>query len=410
MACSKVYSSAGVSGDGETGVLAEDVPHAVQVGLAPVFIGDGSGDLVCPCGHSVLIRGYLPRNFLSIRIKCFRCGAVSVTPGLTDGEVLPHDVVGVPRGGVPMVASTTVPRGAVFACEEAIQREYAATQPRNPPGEAMTLTAAVLEATAVEFNRLSGGSLGAHLAAAERTVTLDATEYPFAWAQLRLRGLVDRPGWSWLYQNEDAMAAMHVAAFQHFLHCWGHYPRLGRIAPALAAPGRFLRIMSGFATAKLLFDAGNRVGLSLPDAVPHFSAGADEPLSLAMLAPDALQWRRRERCNAQVIRTVVTDTLAAVQGQVNGRKPGIVVLSVSILLPDFEQALVDGIGGVLRSVGRKHRGVAAVVVAMPKVGPVKRLDQVGFGYNFYPIRNPHYLGENPIRLGTQQDFAPVHGS
>jgi hypothetical protein len=395
--------------DSDEGSLAEDLPHAVQVGLAPAFIGEGSGDLVCPCGQSVLIRGYLPRNFLAISIKCFRCGAVSVTPGLPDGDVLPHDAVAVPRRAVAMVASTTIPRAAVFASEEAIQHDYAATRPRSAPAEPMTLDASVLAATAADFDRLSGGALAAHIAAAERSVSLDATEYPFALAQLRLRGLVDRPGWSWLYQNDDAMAAMHIAAFQDFLHCWGQYPRLDRLAPALAAPGRFLRIMTGFATAKLLYDAGNRVGLSLPDAVPHFSAGSDEALSLAMLAPDALQWRRRERWNAQVIRSAVTEALASVQGQVNGRRPGIVVLSVSILLPGFEQALVDGIGAVLHSVGRKHRGVAAVVFVMPKVAPVKRLDQVGFGYDFCPVTNPYYSGENPIRLGAQQDFVPTQG-
>jgi hypothetical protein len=37
-----------------------------------VFVGAGSTDLLCRCGQSILIKGYLPANFLSIRIKCFR--------------------------------------------------------------------------------------------------------------------------------------------------------------------------------------------------------------------------------------------------------------------------------------------------------------------------------------------------
>ena len=56
--------------------------------------------------------------------------------------------------------------------------------------------------------------------------------------------------------------------------------------------------------------------------------------------------------------------------------------------------------------GRRHRGVAAIAVVMPKVFIVQRRDQVGFGYAFYPIRNPHFAGENPIRLGSAEDFDP----
>jgi len=75
--------------------LDSNIPHFVQVGSVPVFRGAGSSDLVCRCGASVLIQGYLPGNFLAIRIKCFRCGAVSTTPGLPEGEILPRDAITV---------------------------------------------------------------------------------------------------------------------------------------------------------------------------------------------------------------------------------------------------------------------------------------------------------------------------
>ena len=106
----------------------------------------------------MLIRGYLPANFLAIGIKCFRCGAVSVTPGLPDGEVLPRDAVAVARRGEPMVAPATIPRGAVFASQEAIDRDYALTRPRNPPAEPMPLTSTVLDTTAAAYDRLIGGA------------------------------------------------------------------------------------------------------------------------------------------------------------------------------------------------------------------------------------------------------------
>jgi len=66
--------------------------------------------------------------------------------------------------------------------------------------------------------------------------------------------------------------------------------------------------------------------------------------------------------------------------------------------------VVDAIHAAFQTIGRRNRGVAAVAIIMPKVLPAGQPDRIGFGYAFYPIRNPRFFGENPIRLGTQQDF------
>jgi hypothetical protein len=395
----------------ETGL---DAPHFIQVGDVSPFIGTGIGDLLCRCGQSILIKGYLPANFLAIRIKCFRCGAITTTPGLPEGEILPRSAVAIAPNEVPAVVSTDVRRGAVLACQDAIARSFGLTRPRDAPAEATLLSRSVLESVAQEYDRLTDGGLGAHMNASPPAMGAVQGDYPFAWAILRLRQRIDQPGWSWLQQNDDALATMFVVAVQDFLHCWGQHPSIARLASPLAEPGHFLRTMTGFATAKLLFDAGNRVGFIPPtpghaDVQLHFSTAAGEALSLAMLAPDALQWKERDRRSPQVIRSAVVDALAAAQGRVNSRNPGVVVLSVSILQPDFDQALVDGIHAAFRAVGRKHRGVAAVSAIMPKVMPAGQPDRVGFGYAFYPIRNPHFAGENPIRLGSQEDFNADRG-
>jgi hypothetical protein len=94
----------------------------------------------------------------------------------------------------------------------------------------------------------------------------------------------------------------------------------------------------------------------------------------------------------------VTDALTSVQGRVNRNRPGIVVLLTSILLPDFDQMLVDTIQLCFQSVGRKNRGVAAVAAVVPKIVPTQHLDHLGFGFAYYPLLNPHFDGENPIRL------------
>jgi hypothetical protein len=374
-----------------------------------VFVGAGAGDLRFRCGRSTLISGYLAANFLAIRIRCFQCGAVAVTPDLPDGEILPNSAVGIAPTEAPAVVPARVQRGAVLVCRDAMAGRFALTRPRAAPTEGSLLSRESVEAVAGEYDRLTSGRLAAHLAAAPPAMGSLHGDYPFAWALSRLRQQIGQPGWTWLRHNDDTMAAMYIAAMEDFLLCWGRHPSLRRLASALAAPGRFLPTMTGFATAKLLFDAGNRVGFVSPDADHsdldlRVSTAAGEPLSLVMLAPDALQWKERDRRSPQVVRSAVVDALASAQGRVNRRHPGIVLLSVSILEPDFDQTLVDGIHAVFRAVGRRHRGVAAVGAIMPKVLPTGEPDRVGFGYAFYPIRNPHFAGENPIRLGSEQDF------
>ncbi len=376
----------------------------------PVFAGAGSGDLICRCGNSILIAGYAPQNVLAIRIRCFRCGAVTTTPGLPAGEILPGDAAAVVKTEVPMLSPRVLPAGSVLFAQGAATRAYALTRPRDPPAEPMLVSPATLESAAADYDRLTGGALQAHIAATPSAMEPWHGDYPFAWSLLRLREQVGKPDWSWLYQNDDAMAAMHIASMHHFMACWGEHPLLDRLALPLAAPGQFLRTMGTFAVAKLLYDAGNRVGFTVPatgeiELRCHFTTAAGEPLSLALQSPDALQWRERERWNPTVLATVVTQALAAAHGQVNSRRPGIVILTASILQPGFDQALVDCIHAVFRSISRRHRGVAAVAVVVPKVFPVAQLDRVGFGYGFYPLRNPGFAGENPIRIGSAADFS-----
>ncbi len=385
-----------------------DVPHFIQVGDVPVFSGAGNGDLICQCGSWCLIKGYDPRNYLGIRIKCFRCGAVIATPGLPAGEILPRDAIAIEPREAPVVTTSLAPPGAVLADQAAVTTEYALTRPRNPPTDRLTLSLEVLEGTAAEYDRLTGGGLAEHSAATPPAMEPKQGDYPFAWSLLRLRQQLNQPGWTWLQHNDDAMAAMYVAAMRHLLDCWGQHPLLNRLVAPLSAPGQFMRTVAGLATAKLLFDAGNRVGFTLPatDVQLHFSTSAGEALSLAFRAPAALQWPERERSRPQLLRTAVSEALASAHGQVNIRNPGIMVLLASILLPGFEQALVDSVHAVFRAVGRKHRGVAAIAIVVPKIFTVERRDQMGFAYAFYPLRNPHFSGENPIRLGTQEDFDP----
>lgn len=381
-----------------------DAPHFIQVGDVPVFSGAGNGDLRCPCGHATLIHGYLPGNYLAIRIQCFRCGALTTTPGLPEGEILPRAAVGIAASATPVLATARVSRGDVIACQDGAARDYPLTRPHDFPPDPLLVSRDMLEAAAADYDRLTGGRLAEQMATSPSGEGADQGPYPFAWAVERLRPRIDTPGWSWLMQDDDAMATMYVTAMHHLMACWGHHALLTRLAAPLALPDRFLRTTSGFAMAKLLHDAGNRVGFSLTggDVDLHFTTAADEPLSFTLLAPEALQWRAKDRRSPDTLRAAVSDAMASAQGRVNRFKPGIVVLASSILQPDFDQMVVDAIHAAFQSVGRRYRGVAALAIVMPKVVQVGAPDRLGFGYAFYPIRNPRFVGENPIRLGPDR--------
>jgi hypothetical protein len=306
-----------------------------------------------------------------------------------------------------MVTTSGSARGAVLACQDAVARDYVLSQPRDWPDEPLLLSRAMLDAAAAEYDRLTGGRLAEQMAASPAALGTEHGPYPFAWALQRLREQIDRPSWAWMQHDDDAMAAMYVSALHHVMHCWGRHRRLAHLAAPLAQADRFIRTVTGFATAKLLFDAGNRVGFSptTDDVDLHFTTPAEEPLSLALLAPEVLQWRHKERRSVDVCRTAVVDALALVRGRVNRAHPGMVVLGASILQLDFDQMIVDAIHAAFQAVGRRHRGVAAVAIVMPKVLPAGPPDRIGFGYAFYPIPNPRFAGENPIRLRSQQDLS-----
>ncbi len=292
----------------------------------------------------------------------------------------------------------TVARGAVAACATAAARSYELTRPRSLPDVPLGLTREPIEAAAASYDTLTGGQLAAQVEASLGASGEDPGAYPFVWSVQRPAGEpTSRPDWSWLYQNDDALAAIHVVAMHHLVQCWGHHPMFARLAARMGEAGQYLRTLCAFATAKLLHDAGNRVGFS-DDLGLHFTTAADEPLSLALLEPPLLQWRVRERCNPTAVKDAVIEAVGSVQSRVNRLRPGLVVLAVSVWHPDFDQMLVDAIQAALQAVGRRHRGVAAVAAIMPKGLPAGATDRIAFGYAFYPLLNPRFMGENPIRM------------
>jgi len=343
-----------------------------------VFRGAGGGELACGCGHP-LVTGYRPENLLAIRMRCFRCGAVTSSPGPPLGYVLPREAQMPALADAPVVTPIDVGADVVLA-----GAEVANTRPSDVRYQSIMLNRDRLDGLGAAFAALGGGA-----------------GHPLVGSLARLRERIGRDGWRWAIEDDDAVAAMHVAAFDYLRHCWGGRPDFAQLVTAFRVPTRYLRTLAAFAAGKLLFDAGNRIGFALQPPAQDLSLRVtmgDAPLGVALSAPDALQWAARGRRSPQVFQRAVTDALAAARGQVNRAKPGLLMLSTSILYQDFDQMMVNAIHAAFRSVGRRYGGVAAVVVLLPRVSTMQQADEVGFGYALYPIVNPHFAGENPIRL------------
>ena len=300
-------------------------------------------------------------------------------PGPPFGYVLPSGAHTPPLADAPVPTPMNLAPDVVLA-----DAGVATTRPNDVRYQSMVLDGSTLDALAAAFGEWSGQA-----------------EHPFVASVARLRDRIDVDGWRWSKEDDDAMAAMHVAAFDHLRHCWGGHPDLGELTAALGLPGRYLRTLAAMAAGKLLFDAGNSVGFVLQGAAQNLSLHVtmgDEPLGAVVSAPDEMQWAARDRRSPQALQRAVIDALASAQGQVNRARPGMVMLSASILYQDFDQMLIDAIHAAFRSVGRRHAGVAAAVGLIPRVSTMQRADEVGFGYALYPIVNPHFAGKNPIRL------------
>jgi hypothetical protein len=99
---------------------------------------------------------------------CFRCGFVTETPGLPDGEILPIPLVVFGPVGIFRVNSTVpIAHGAVYTSDEEIGREQSLTRPRKPVSQRKNIPDILSEVEA-HYNELTGGQVAKHAASVRR--------------------------------------------------------------------------------------------------------------------------------------------------------------------------------------------------------------------------------------------------
>ena len=408
----------------------ERAPHFLQVGDAPIFVGDGTDDLACRCGTSVLVRGLRPGVLLAIDLECAACGAIATTPGLGADQVVPFGVHTADRNRMTVAQPITLPPGVTLGDRDELVRVDRMSAPRDVPAAPFEMSDATLSAAAAEYDRLSGGQLAAHRRAVPPNIghptgdpnTGDAVRglarLPVAWALGQLAPGVATEGWKCLAEEPDAVAAVQLGAFREFAQVWSQHPLFPAMAASAAATGFSTHSLAVFAAARCMVKDGNRIGFTPPGggiavAPPggggridrfHIETSPTERMPVQVRRFDGFDWPRGSAANAAATRAAAIDALNATQGRINARQPGFLVLSVGAVHRQVDQALVDGMNQTMGERGRRHRGLAGVMLLLPKIVPTARSDQAVFSWMFLPFANPHFSYAK-VALGVSRDAA-----
>jgi hypothetical protein len=378
----------------------EPAPHFVQVGIDPVFIGDGPVDFRCVCGASVLVRGYRPAALLKVAMQCVRCGAVTTTDGLPAGEVLPFGVRVVERDRIEIATPITLTGNVTIGDREELARVEALCRPQPVTSVLLEVTPDALARLAADYDRLTGGQLAAHRAAlpADGDTAAALRRLPLAWAFRQIEPNAPVPLWWCLEQEPDAVAAILLAGFQHFSATWSGHPLFDAMTASAALDGFSTHVLAPFAAAQCLVETGNRVAFTRP--VPerpriegfHIESGPGERLAVLTRRLDCYDWPAAARAEPAVVRARAIDTLIATQAHINARRPGIVILSVGPVRGTDDLPILAGVRDALESRWRRHRGLLGAAVILPKVYPTDRSDRVSFGWTWLPVANPAQPG------------------
>jgi hypothetical protein len=387
----------------------ERAPHFVQTEGRPVFTGQGTGELRCRCGESVLVRGYDPKNFLAVDFRCSVCGAMTTTPGLTALNAAPTAVVQLERTAEAPPADAAIPAGRILAGREELERLIQIYQPKRPASDIVTLSDAWLDDVGADYDRLTGGQLGIHLAAVARAEAAkprsSLAKHPLAWALHTLRASLCDPAFDCILTDTGAVATTLAAAFRYFLDSWSHHPLFPEMAAAASDTGFSLHGTSLFAVAKFLSDSGNRIAF-----VPsRDGSGRVREFGIAMGPSDRLtclvdpigdyEWPTgRKTWEFEQLRALVLERLLVSKARINQKRPAMIVLSPSPTTERLEQPLVDAIVTVFHSHGRRYRHVSAMSIILPKIAPTAERNTVRFGYSFLPVANPKHVAVT-VRVG-----------
>ncbi|MFL5252875.1 MAG: hypothetical protein ACJ8AI_08265 [Rhodopila sp.] len=377
--------------------------HFVQRCGGPVFIGVGHDALDCGCGNR-LIEAYDPARFIEISLQCERCGAVTTTPPLADGQAPPFTVIIAEPTAASCTFTATLSADAYIIGRTAMERLTALSSPRTPPDWAYQVTEGLLDEATAAHERVTGPRLPAvPLDAADPYAGLNANA--LGWSVRHLRERMRQGTWRADEGIATPIAVATLTGFLHFVATWSHHPRFAGMVAGAAARGFSAHGLAPFAAAHCVVMMGNRIRFTTQSneepRITSFSLAAGPtdvvPAHLDVLdrfeVPFGQPWTKTS------LRAAVTDRLAACAGRINPRNHGVLLLSPGAALAGFDEALIETVREVLQSQGRRHRGLMAVAPMVLRLQQMPDPHTVRLCYGFFPVANRHYEGDAALQTG-----------
>lgn len=380
--------------------MASDI-HFVQGGDAPVMAAAGHGILSCPCGNT-LISGYNPAGFYAVGIQCARCGTVTTTPSMGQVPHTPVAVIVAEPSAEPRMAPMTIPPGVTVLGRAEMDRLAALYRPVTPADNTYRLSAERLDEAAAAYEHYVGSALPI-IASKTGEPFHGLRQHALGWAVAHLRAQPE--DWSCTQDNPTANAALHVAAFLHFVATWSHHPLFPAMAATAAERGCDLHGLAPFGAAHCINMMGNRINFPAPTGYPGHIDGFNLIVGAADIIPvhtevfDRFEYPLGRPWTPASLLAAATATIEAAQSRINIRHPGLLLLSPGSSLAGFDEALIKAVDAAMVALGRKNRGLMATVPVVLRLQPTPDPKAIRFGYGFFPLTNRHYRGEGLAQPG-----------
>jgi hypothetical protein len=377
--------------------------HFVQSGEAPVLLGSGAGILACACGNG-LIEGFQAAQFLGVGIQCGRCTTVAATLPLADGKMPPASLIVAEPSLEPRAGAMTVPPGVALVGRAEMERLGRLLRPVTLADTTYDISPELLDKVVAAFERHVGGALPV-VAADAADAFAGLRDHALSWAVQHLRGRMPDGSWACMESAPTANAVIHVSGFLNFVATWSHHPLFPVMVATAGDRGFSLHGLALFAAAHSLAMMGNRVGfqepLSDPGRIEGFdlATGATDVARVQMDVFDRFEFPYGRAWDQVSLQAAVSDVVAGVQGRINLRNPGLLLLSPGTVLGGFDEALVEAVKVAVQAVGRKNRGLMAVAPVLLRLQPLRDPHAVRFGYGLVPVSNRHYSGDGQMQGG-----------
>ncbi|MGP6422108.1 hypothetical protein ACTZGP_25440 [Pseudomonas putida] len=390
-------------------IEANERPIMVQGSNAPIVIRKGAKfpDLVCiACNSSVLITNYLAECFVGIGLQCFRCGSVTWTPSLPDGEVFPYKFLSLGSSGKYLIASSIVDvDDVVLTCEQEIQLAHRKVSPRASKVDVFNVSIENFDLMAAELNVLAGGRFDKYLQSAKRSLIngdIYFRDNPLAWSiELIKKQLA---GNELSLDDRTLVALAFVQGYRAMLNEWREHIHFSVIAIELCA--YFYHSLVQLTVASYLYSRGNKVAINMVcnangerSADLYVRLSGSKKLFLEVKCPKALEWTNRE-VSAGRFKKTIEKCLSDSRGQIDLETPGVLIIGTTCIDKGFLAGFELSVSKVLKARGKSYPAVAAIgIYGLKEVNAAvghNVMKNVSTSVAISLVKNPHYFEDDPI--------------